>query len=523
MPRDSKADTLVEQLAGLAQRFDAPKVLLFTEFRETQEYLRERIQDLGWQVQLFHGQMKPGAKDASVDAFRSATGPAILLSTEAGGEGRNFQFCHLLVNYDLPWNPMRVEQRIGRVDRIGQENTVQVFNLWVKDTVEERVLDVLERRINIFEQTVGGLDPILGDTERDLGKIFRLAGEDRDRALERFEHDLERRLREARTAEEKLRDFIMETKSYSREIATALTKNAAVIPPTDLERFTTRLLADVHTYLENQHDGTYRITFHEPFVSDYPAHTKDGLRKRTVTFRPEVSVDAEHVEFMGLGHPVVEDLIVRVTSPEFPGSAAAIEIEASNSLRPTTGWLVVHELGVPALKDLRRLHACFVPDDGEADAALGEALLARAREIPNDHALGGADVDDDGLDDAVSAAEERGFETLSAMEEEARQDSESRMTRESEKLRAYFDYRDQAAADRLESSRQTLASLEAAADTERRRIIPVWRANVVRDERLIEQLREERAAQVRALEGKRHGAGDLSLVGVARVEILGSE
>ena len=117
---------------------------------------------MGWTVHLFHGQLKPAAKDAAVEAFRDGQDHGILLSTEAGGEGRNFQFCHLLVNYDLPWNPMRVEQRIGRVDRIGQDHVVQVFNFWVKGTIEERVLDVLERRINVFEQTVGGLDPILG-------------------------------------------------------------------------------------------------------------------------------------------------------------------------------------------------------------------------------------------------------------------------------------------------------------------------------------------------------------------------
>jgi ATP-dependent helicase HepA len=523
VPRDSKADTLLEQLAILAEQFGSPKVLLFTEFRETQEYLKERIQHLGWQVQLFHGQMKPVAKDASVDAFRSAAGPTILLSTEAGGEGRNFQFCHLLVNYDLPWNPMRVEQRIGRVDRLGQEETVQVFNLWVKGTIEERVLDVLERRINIFEQTVGGLDPILGDAERDLSKIFRLGGEDRDRALKQFEDDIERRLRDARNAEQKLRDFIMETRSYSREIATALTDNAALIPPSELERFTTLLLADVNTYLANQHDGTYKITFHEPFLSDFPAHTKDGLRRRTVAFRRDVLADDEHVEFMGLGHPVIDDLLARVTSPQYPGSASAIEVDASGDLRTTAGWLIVHELGVPALKEVRRLHACVVTDEGEVDTGLGEALLARALSIPNDHAPADADVDEQGLDKAVSAAEQEGFGTLSQMEHEAQLDSEDRLARERDKLKAYFDYRDKAAADRLESSQHTLASLEAATDTERRRIIPVWSANVARDQRLIEQLREERTAQLRQLEGKRHCAGDLSLVGVARIEIIGSE
>src|SRR6478609_6488250 len=101
-------------------------------------------------------------------------------------------------------------------------STQSKSSISVKGTIEERVLDVLENRINIFEETVGGLDPILGDAERDLAHILRLGGEERERALTQFEEQLERRMKAARTAEEKLRDFIMETKSYSTAIATML-------------------------------------------------------------------------------------------------------------------------------------------------------------------------------------------------------------------------------------------------------------------------------------------------------------
>ncbi len=102
-----------------------------------------------------------------------------------------------------------------------------MFNFWVEGTVEERVLDVLERRINMFEETVGGLDPILGDTERDLAKIFQMGGEERERALLQVRGAARSPTQEARAAEEKLRDFIMETKSYSREIALQLVKGFA--------------------------------------------------------------------------------------------------------------------------------------------------------------------------------------------------------------------------------------------------------------------------------------------------------
>jgi hypothetical protein len=114
---------------------------------------------------------------------------------------------------------MKVEQRIGRVDRIGQNHTVNIFNMWVKDTIEERILDVLEHRIKIFQETVGGLDPILGETENDIQKVLRMSALARDSAFDNLGLRLESDLRQARQAEAQLGDFIMDTKSFGREIA----------------------------------------------------------------------------------------------------------------------------------------------------------------------------------------------------------------------------------------------------------------------------------------------------------------
>ncbi len=524
VPVDSKADTLVAQLEELARLQPGVKVLLFTEFRETQEYLKGRLEEIGWEVQLFHGQLKPAAKDASVEAFRTADRPSILLSTEAGGEGRNFQFCHVLVNYDLPWNPMRVEQRIGRVDRIGQTDTVQVFNFWVKDSIEERVLDVLERRIGVFEETVGGLDPILGDTEKDLTKILRLGGQHRDAELERFEAQLEQRLATARRAEEKLRDFIMETKSYSQELARQLSGDGDVVSPAAQELLVTRLLADVNTYIELQPDGTHQLFFHEPFVSDYPQHSKDHLRRRRVALRADVRPDSQDVEYLGLGHPVVDDLVARVTDSAYQGSAAAFEVEAEGQDLPSAaGWLVVHELGVPALKEVRELVSLFVHDDGRVDPDLGATLLERCAGFPEDIALTPADIPVETLDEALVTAETRAYERLATLEAAAKAESDRMRERERDKLVGWFDYRDKAAHDRLVSSMQTLMGLERRDDPDARRILPVWRANVARDERLVEQLVEEREVQLRQLERRANSSGDSRLIAVARVEVLGDE
>ncbi len=143
----------------------AEKVLVFVAFRRTQEHLADVLSSAGVPHALYHGTLTRREKEAAIEAFR--TDVPVLVSTEAGGEGRNLQFCHQMVNFDLPWNPMEIEQRLGRLHRIGQEHDVTVVNLVAKGTVEERVLSVLESKINLFELVVGELDMILGRIEDD--------------------------------------------------------------------------------------------------------------------------------------------------------------------------------------------------------------------------------------------------------------------------------------------------------------------------------------------------------------------
>ena len=143
----------------------AEKVLVFVAFLRTQEHLAGVLAGAGVPHALYHGTLTRREKEAAIEAFR--TDVPVLVSTEAGGEGRNLQFCHQMVNFDLPWNPMEIEQRLGRLHRIGQEHDVTVVNLVAKGTVEERVLSVLEAKINLFELVVGELDMILGRIEDD--------------------------------------------------------------------------------------------------------------------------------------------------------------------------------------------------------------------------------------------------------------------------------------------------------------------------------------------------------------------
>ena len=144
--------------------------LIFTEYRQTLETIVAHLHEWGIEAIAFHGGLNIDQKEAAVAAFKGhgrKAGVRVMVSTESGAEGRNLQFCNQLINYDLPWNPMRVEQRIGRLHRLGQEHDVTIFNLSCNETIEAHILDLLARKIRMFELVIGELDLILGNVEGD--------------------------------------------------------------------------------------------------------------------------------------------------------------------------------------------------------------------------------------------------------------------------------------------------------------------------------------------------------------------
>ncbi|MEX0659843.1 MAG: DEAD/DEAH box helicase [Egibacteraceae bacterium] len=160
----AKAAALLDVLRGCRQRGE--KALVFSGYRETVAFLASLLADAGLPAVVYHGGLTRRDKDAVVAAFRDEA--AVLLSTEAAGEGRNLQFCHVMVNFDLPWNPLALEQRLGRLHRIGQTEEVRLTNLATAGTIEDRILRVLEAKVHLFELVVGELDMILGRVEDDF-------------------------------------------------------------------------------------------------------------------------------------------------------------------------------------------------------------------------------------------------------------------------------------------------------------------------------------------------------------------
>ncbi len=187
------------------------KIVVFSYFRKTLGYLAERLNHLGIENQVLTGGM-PGTKQGVIDKFRDDGSVRVLLSSEVASEGVDLQFCRLLINYDLPWNPMRIEQRIGRLDRIGQKaDKISIWNLCHADTIDERILKRLFERLNIFERALGGMEAILGEEIKTLTNDLLkpgLTGAQQDERIEQTAMAVERNRQEQNDLEKQASHLI---------------------------------------------------------------------------------------------------------------------------------------------------------------------------------------------------------------------------------------------------------------------------------------------------------------------------
>lgn len=171
---DSKLDTFIKLVEKILLNSEISQVIVFSFFVRTLEYLKTMLESYGFSVGIIHGKIpvsnngKEPNRYEIMENFKKGK-YQILLSSEVGGEGLDFQYCNAIVNYDLPYNPMRIEQRIGRVDRFGQKSDkIVVANLFIKNTVDEEIYERLYRRIKMAEDGVGELEPILGQEIADI-------------------------------------------------------------------------------------------------------------------------------------------------------------------------------------------------------------------------------------------------------------------------------------------------------------------------------------------------------------------
>ena len=310
----------------------AEKVLVFAETRETIEYLRAALAKQRIEALAYVGDLTPAERDKLVARFRDPEGPRVMLCTELGGEGRNFQHCHVLVNYDLAWSPAAIEQRIGRIDRIGQSREVRIYCFRTEGTLAARVLEVMDEGVGVFTEPVGGLDPVLESVEADLLELAS-SGDGEDGRWARKTAEIRARVSAARSEVARAHDPLLDLRSCDLGAVRALADRGARrlgarLPPdadagaalgavaTHLERRLEAVSIEAARRVGLAVDVEVDVLPGEVSFNVGPELKVDALagfdleQDRTVlgSFQREVAVRHEEHDSFATGHPLVEAL-----------------------------------------------------------------------------------------------------------------------------------------------------------------------------------------------------------------------
>ena len=219
--QDAKVEPLLNEIDAILSEERTQKVIIFTEFVATQTYLQELLVNRGYTVTILNGGMSIDERNVAMQEFKTST--SIFISTDAGGEGLNLQFANIIINYDLPWNPMKIEQRCGRVDRIGQQRDVHIYNFIVGETVENRVREVLEEKLSVIlkEMGVDKYSDVLDSevAECDFTDVYmRSIGHASQ--VEKNLYPVEAEMKQQLTNAQKYKDVIREEKDLTKFVGT---------------------------------------------------------------------------------------------------------------------------------------------------------------------------------------------------------------------------------------------------------------------------------------------------------------
>jgi len=331
--RDSKYEKLREILQAVWEEEPTAKVLIFTFFVGTASYLTQRLTNEGFPSLRIAGDVPSNPRRPDLDErgklmrqFHDDPTIRVLVSTEVGSEGLDFQFCHHLVNYDLPWNPMVVEQRIGRIDRFGQESeVVNIHNLVVEGTVEDCILYRLYDRIGLFRQSIGDLEEVLGETVRELQRDYvsgRLTPEEADARVEQAANAINRRRTQTEELEKRAGELFGHEEYIRDEMARV----------NRLGRYVSEeaMLAVIRNFLQTSHPsagiweeraGVYGIRLTEGLrgdLQDAAQGTQFWMdRSRDdqilITTQGEIAFRNPDVELVNVSHPIVRAAVKALT------------------------------------------------------------------------------------------------------------------------------------------------------------------------------------------------------------------
>lgn len=447
---DTKYRCFEQVIDELVVRQGVRRIMVFSFFRRTIRYLERRLSER-YRVGVIMGGMLLDDRSDVVERFRSGE-VQVLLASEVGGEGLDFQFCNVLVNYDLPWNPMRVEQRIGRLDRYGQQHEkILIYNLLVEDTVEARIFGRLFERIELFKAAIGDLEAILGDTVSVLTKTamdLRLSQEQQVGKAEQLAQQLlHRKELEAQVVEGK--DALLSNEQYHLDRFSTLQRGRAYLTGDELGNFCSQACERYFPGTRFTRNGSRWWFRPDGRFAEYVRRTVYGagadgqlhqgahvlrplVRLRAaadakeaipITFEADEGFDNRQLELLAPQHPYVQALVRRCQEePLNRLSVARLRLPSNHGLADGPHVLALYKLQSTGLRPLRRLEAVTVPLGAGLPERMPPEWLGQVLESLRDSENRMEAVDPACLERALNAADQLLIDTV----ERERGDIESR-------------------------------------------------------------------------------------------------
>ncbi len=338
------------------------KLIVFAFFTKPLLYLKTKLQEMGIETEIIHGNIKD--RTQRLEHFEYDENIKVLLSSEVGSEGLDLQFCDALVNYDLPWNPMVVEQRIGRIDRVGQKSDfINIYNLVIQGTIEERIHTRLYERIRLFEQSIGDLEEILGETE-PLGELIsrgieslyktKLTTEDQNIKLDQMRKAIETERLNLEKVRSELQYAFANDIHFQNEID-RITKNNCYLTKDDIIQYLESIIRIHLSSLQLKHIDENISEINVPpnsknVLFDFIERNKDaavsapelenlykkfksihfGSRKITITFDQKYAYKHKSVEYISAFHPLINSITNYFANNQFDKNLAhkiAVKVE----------------------------------------------------------------------------------------------------------------------------------------------------------------------------------------------------
>jgi SNF2 family DNA or RNA helicase len=329
---DRKFDTLIRAIEQIRRENKNEKMIIFTQYLETLYFLQDEIGKYydPKKIAIIKGGPLED-KIASCESFWNEDGAQFLISTSAGGEGINLQVCRILFNYDLPWNPMAVEQRIGRIHRYGQTETVQVYHLVAEETIEEKVYAILEKKLFEIAMTIGKVDSVTGEVNEDFrSEILGYLGSGTNytdlyrealiyRNYERTEQEIAEAIENAKDASEALRQLTLDLSTFNLEYYRELEGRFSL---EDLKRFTEKAILRLGGSFIPSGDLIQIII--PPALKKYP---NVAPCYENVSFSRKTATRKKNVDLLGIGHPLIDALLDFYKSESVPGELLNIRCD----------------------------------------------------------------------------------------------------------------------------------------------------------------------------------------------------